>query len=710
MSDAEPKDSTDQKAQELSKSEQPKVKSAEKKQEAVVEKTSQNIATFENKIEIFCDEVLPLYKVGPNTAYRAYAMDGNNKIKLIAIVCERHLVPRRKAANVFSSIANPNLAKMFDHGVVYWPLKQREQYVFFYYDDFGKPLLLDSAPPALGWKQDEVMNSIVKPMASILQDFRDKDFVHGNIRPGNMFGSGDKNRPETIILGDCLSVPASYAQPVLYETIHRSMAEPIARGKGSASDDLYSFGVSLAVIMRQNDPMAGLSDTDIIKQKMTYGSYAAITGKDRFKGEILELLRGVLHDDASQRWTIDEVLEWLDGRRLSPKQAIVVKKAPRPFVLGEDRYFMAPLMAMDLNSKVKEVKKAVEDESLLTWIERSLEDEETSERLKKSVVDARKQSSGAGHENCLVSNVSIALAPNAPLRYKGLCVMGDGIGSALAEAVVMKKSMGVFAEMFINSLVLNWLSFQSGVNIDVTALFARFEKCKRFFKTSRFGQGPERSVYVLSPECHCLSPILDEYYVTGPEELLLAFEDLCKRGRSPSMFLDRHSVAFLCEKDPKVIETYIFDLNTYENHRTVAANLKCLAAIQKRYKMKNTPALAKVMAPRLQAIVQRYHDRNVQNKLKESVVEFQKSGDLVKIAEIFDNSQVSKKDLSSFMSAMSEYKEIEEERAELEVSLQDQDTFGIKTGKEVSAIISSVFALLIILAAAFMFLSDNSSF
>lgn len=684
-------------------------KDPEAKKKSVPGARPENVADLQGKVEIVCDKPLPVYDLGSNKAYRAYSKD-QNRTPLIAIVCERHLVPRRHAAEVYKVFVNPSIAKLVLHGAAYWPPAKRERYVLVYYDNLGKPILDPGAKSALGWKQDDVMSVIVRPMVNVLQDFRDKDFVHGGIRPSNMFDGGAAGKPSKIILGDCLSSSASYMQPVLYETVPRAMADPIARGKGTPSDDLYALGVSLAVIMRLHDPMFGMSEVDIIKQKMVLGSYAAVTGKDRFKGEILELLRGLLHDDPSQRWTIDEVLVWLDGRRLTPKQAVTAKKAPRPFHLGEDKYFLAPLMAMDLDFHVKETKRAIEDETLMNWVERSLEDEETAMRLEKSVEDARQQASGSSYENCLVSNVSIALDPNAPLRFKGLRMIGDGIGAAMVEALVLGQPIGAFAEVFINALVLNWLNVQSSASVDVTGLYGKFERCRRYLKTSKFGEGLERTIYTLCPEAPCLSEIVKEYFVTGPDDLLRAFEDLCKRGKVPGSFLDHHSVAFLYEKDQKVIEPYLFDLNTHENHRVIGANLKCMAAIQKRYDMPDMPFIAKSLAPRLQAMVKRYHDRHVQEKMRESVAEFQVSGDISKIASIFDNNEVIKKDFSSFKKAMHEYKVIEEERQKLEMKLQDADKFGVETGREVSAIVSSVVAFLLILGSGIMFFTDKSPF
>ncbi|MEM7650975.1 MAG: hypothetical protein AAF204_02690 [Pseudomonadota bacterium] len=667
------------------------------------------VATLQGKVEILCDQPVPIYNSGNNKAYRAVSKD-KNRSPLIAIVCERDMVPRQKAAALYKTIINPILAKLVISGPVYWPPAKKEHFVLIYFDNLGKPILEPGKEPALGWKQDDVMAAIVRPMVNVLQDFRDKDFVHGAIRPDNMFDGGSSGKISKVLLGDCLSAPPSSTQPVVYETVQRGMADPIARGKGTLQDDLYALGITLAVAMRQRDPLKGLSDNQIVQKKIEQGSYAAVTGKDRFKGEILELLRGLLHDDPSQRWTIDEVMEWMDGRRLSPKQAAVFKKAPRPLTLGEAKFSIPSLAAMHLEEHISEVKKAIEDDSLQTWLERSLEDEAMSERFQKAVIDARQQSTGSAYEYCLASNLSIALDTDAPLRFKGRRLLGDGIGYAMVQAIVSKTPLRPMIDIFMNSTALNWLGNQNPTFVDVTGLFQKFERCRRFLKTSKFGEGVERTVYSLCPESPCLSPIIEDYYVSTPDELLLAFDSLCRAGKVPNTFLDLHSVAFLYEKDSKVIEPYLYDLNTHENHRTVAANVKCMAAIQKRYSMENMPALAKALAPKLQAVVKRYHDRRVQEKLKESVIEFQNSGDLKKIAGILDNVEVVKKDIQAFKKAMVEFDKIEKERQKLEMNLDDKDKFGVNTGREISAIVSCVIAVIIIAGTSFMFMSDNSPF
>ena len=59
---------------------------------------------------------------------------------------------------------------------------------------------------------------------------------------------------------------------------------------------------------------------------------------------------------------------------------------------------------------------------------------------------------------------------------------------------------------------------------------------------------------------------------------------------------------------------------------------------------------------------------------------------------------------------MLEFDKIEKERQMLEMKLENKDKFGLETGKEVAAILSSVLAFIIILGAAFLFLTDKSLF
>ena len=665
--------------------------------------------SFDKDIDILALDPLPERDIGSVKAYRAVGRNRNTD-DYFALVCERSLVPRIKAAVAYDRIEHSSLIKLVDFGVLYWPEARQERYVFIYKDTMGSPLLKRGEDNFLKWKQDAVMDIIVKPMIGMLQEFRDRDFFHGAICPENIFNADKFDNIKSVVLGDCLSAPASYFQSVLYETIERSLIEPIARGVGTPSDDLYAFGVSLAVVMRSNDPLEGLDDLEIIKRKIEYGTYSAITGKDRFKGLILELLRGILHDNPTQRWTIDEVLIWMDGRRLSPKQSQKQRKAPRPFVFIDQKYFLIQILAMDIGKHPDETLKIIENDELVQWLERSVEDEDVSLQVQEAREFAREGGAVSDYHNRLSAGVALALYPMSPIYYKGRRFNGDGIGTSLAEAIVLRRDTKVFSELFRNNIAIRWLAATQNPGLDVSILLNKFDACRTFLLQSRVGFGIERCLYFLCPEAHCLSEKLKRYFVTTPEQMIDAFEDMCKRGESPAFFLDRHTVAFLSLKDPRCIDAYLYDLGSSEEYRKILGNLKVLARIQGRRKLKQFPNIAKAFVEMLPVVYDRYHDNKSRVKIEKNVNNCASSGDLVGMAGLLNNTDTQQKDITSFKQAMYEYSTLKKEWNDLEERLKDKATFGYGIGSEISAIISSILSGVIILCIAFYFILGQTGF
>ena len=688
----------DNQAEEKQKSEQV----SEKKRGA-----SGDISAKLGEYEIDSRERLEHYDSGVIPAYQAGKKRGQGNY--IAYVCEPHLVPRHNKVEVYQGIINPNLAKLVRYGAMHWPSAKQERYAFIYENNLGSKLIQDDQEQALGFKNDIVMERILKPFSGILQDFRDRDFVHGSIRASNIYNGGSSNL-KRIVLGDCLSTPSGYNQNAQYEPIDRAMADPVARGPGTRATDMYAFGVMLAVMLRQNDPMYGMSDDAIIRRKIDVGSYAAVTGKDRFTGPILELLRGLLHDDPTQRWTIDETLAWMDGRRLSPKQSVRKIVAPRPIVFHQKKYFQPKLLAMDFDKNPGEVKRILEDGELKNWINRAIERPELYEKI-ESYADLLKNSGQASdYDDLLVSYLSMAIDKDAPIRYRGMRFNPDGVGSALAEAIVNKSDLNVFADMFAHNVVLQWVKAQTNPNVDVGALVSKFDSCRMFVKQKNIGFGIERCLYLLNVEARCMSDKVKNYYILSPEDLLGAYEDLCQNGKGTGLFIDRHIAAFVSVKDGKAIDNYLPDLNAPEHYKRVLANLSVLAAIQRRAQLPYFPGIGQSIAGQLGVVYKRYHDRTIRDKLKNSVDKFAREGDLIKMAGLLENPDVHQKDFTAFKAAMKEYDDLRNENSRLESKLLDRSSFGLATGQEASALISSIIAGIIILFVAFLYFSDNALF
>ncbi len=673
------------------------------------QKPSAHIAVLNDELEIMVDKRLKHLDRGPVKAYAARAK-GEAHEGYFALICEKSLTPRAMMAGKFAMIITPNLVKLIASGVIFWPPGNEQRYVFIYENTLGKPLMTDVAQGGLGWKPDLVMKSFIKPMVNVLQDLRDADMIHANINPMNIFESGADGALDRVVLGECLTMPPGYHQPSVFEPVERAQTDRIAKGPGTFEDDLYAFGVTLTFLLRHRDPLAGLDEEEVIRQKIELGSYAALTGKDRFTGAVLELLRGLLYDDRAQRWTLDEILSWLEGQRLSPKQSSKKQKASRPVHFNNERYYRPVLLAMDLNKDQAAAVQMIDDGDLEQWVSRSLEDKLTGGRLEEAVEAAQEYGRGPGYWDRLLTRVSVALDPAAPIRFKELAVHPEGVPYALAESFIAQKDLAPFVEIINQQLVMFWLGAQQDARVDVGSLISKFDSCRAFLRQQTVGYGMERCLYFLNPACHCISERLQGHYVRNPEDMVRALEKISQQPKRPDLFIDRHIAAFLSVKDRRMIDPFFVELGADEYHKKVLGNLKVMATIQKRSRLEPFPGLAQWAADILGPVYERYHDRELRENLRKKMDKLTAAGDLGKMVTVLDNPDVRQRDFLNFKKAMQEYRELNEEDADLKRKLENPETFGRETGQEVAAIISGLLAGTVILAFAFMHFTETAVF
>ena len=651
-------------------------------------------------VKIDYNRTLPDYRTGPAEAYFAKELKGL-KADCYALVCDRAFVPRLKQMVIYEKISNSCLNRLVDHGVVYWPPLKKERYVFVYEGGLDQAFAAREESVALGMNPNHVSNIVLPSIANALQDFKHRSFYHGGLRLSNMYPTYAGKRLESVVIGDALSAPYAYAQPVLYNTIPQAMSDPVGRGLGTSADDVYAFGVCLALMLRQQDPLAGKSDDEIIKEKILNGSYAAITGKDRFTGAILELLRGVLHDDATQRWSVEEILIWIEGRRLSPKQHVKAKNAPRPLKFNDKRYTQLAPLAMDVALSPSDAVDMHEAGEILQWIDRSMEDPLASERYKEMMGDLSKKE--AHYQDKVMACLSIALHPAAPIRYKWHHLMPDSIGVAMAEALERKQDIAPYIEILTSGIAYKWLDVQEDDSeVDVSGLMSLVETTRKFLKQTKIGHGVERAFYHLLPEAHCMSPAFENFYVFGPQDIVFAYDAILEKKAAPNVFIDRHMAAFLLERTPHLIEPYLYDLDSSDDYRVISATLACFATIQARHKIASLPHLTQAFVKKLKPIYARFHDREKREVIEKKVERIAKKGQLNEMAKLLNDKAAFAQDQNAFQNAMVKHQNLQAEYDSNATYLEDKDRFSQRFGRGMSAVISSILAGIVIIVIVLM--------
>ncbi len=647
---------------------------------------------IDGNIKIFTDQPLPSHNSGANKAYRASGKS-RNTLSLFALICDPEITPRISKVDHFSRLMNDSLLTLIKHTKIYWPPLEREVYAFVYNNTIEQKLTPETASPALDWTYEKILNMVISPLIEAIRDMHRRDFFHGYICANNLYLTPDN---KTVILGDCLSAPDAFALPHLYNTIPRGMTAPIGRGLGNLHDDIYAFGVTLGTLYRASDPLKGLNENEVTAHKVENGSYASVLGTIRVKNDFLELLRGTLIDEPTERWTIDDILNWHDGQRLSPKQTKRAKKAQRPITFDDKKYHYTKTLARCVTQSPIETLKIIENNSLQGWFKRSLDDTASIDMIELARIKANPERK-RNYEHRLASHVSMILDPQAPLRYKKNTLTADGIGNALAHTIAVQADTADFTELLQSHLITEWIFAQDAALIDQADLKSRFDKCKKYLSEPKTGFGLERCVYTLSKSAPCFSDKFAKHYVLTAEDMILAFEDILTKDKKPKTLLDRHCTAFLSVRESKLIDAFLFDLNAPETYKNIMGELSTLARIQKSYAINAVPNIAAYIAEHITPVYERFHDKETQENLKDSIKKHAKSGNLIKMLSVLDNADLKKRDLGRFYGAMKSYKEFSTDLKTLENKLENKATFQNGIAHKIAASVSVIMAVFIIL-------------
>lgn len=624
------------------------------------------------------------------------ASDKETGDEMLALLCGRSIVPRTTDIANYRNIGNPALLRLQNAGIVHWPKEDRHYLAMLFEKPLGGRIVDDMDKEFEPFPEGKLVTNLIAPIVSVLDEFYLLDMVHGAVNLNNIFVSGSHENSQ-VVLGECLSSPHSFTQHALFEPVTRAIADPIARGPGIIRDDLYSFGVCVAILARGHNLLAGLSEEEVIKAKIEKGTYGALVGTERLPGGITEFLRGVLIDDAQQRWDIEEVKKWVEGRRLSPKQPKMEPKATRPWLFQGKKHIYLRTLANELAKDPKEAADVVLDDQFSHWLTRNFQDKALNQHFEIAVgSEAEKGTSGMNRQK-LVSQVCMALDPPAPVRYKQYAFQPKGFGTALARAMGRDEDIQVYAELLNGQFFNFWFSMQIDLSPDAATVSSQIEQCRNYATQKLPGYGMERVVYTLCKEAPCLSPVLRDYFVTNPGDLLLALENLVKKGHNPDMLLDRHMVAFISVREQKMIDPHLGLVVSQEKGNRIEGVLRTLAAIQRRFRIGPVPAVGNYIIGKLGPAIDRVHDRDLRKKMLAAVQRYTDDGRLSNILNIVNDPAVIRDDMVRFTNARREYVLLSVEHAKLKQKLGRKNILGKGTGQQVAMVISSLLSTLLIM-------------
>ncbi len=625
--------------------------------------------------------------------------------QLFGLVCDRNLPPRLEALKPLAQSESLSFISPEHWAIVHWTPVDEERYVILFEQPNGERAFVPVDGKFQPIREEELVRKVVKPLLNVLLELKNRHIPHRAIRAENLF-YGDASR-ETVVLGECVSEPPAYSQPAIYETIEMGMAQPSGRGGGRVSDDIYAMGVLLVVLLNGGDPCAGMSDEEVVTKKLQRGSYATVLSNSRVSLALMEPLRGMLCDEPGDRWTAQDLQMWMNGRKQTPRQALVPPRVSRPFEFaGQDHTNLrglADTMALNWEEAVQVVK----GERLREWLENC----QTAERAKNPLLAnvVRMLTVGAGGEHRidqLTGRILTSLDPIAPIRFKHFRTRLDALGQALAIEFEKKESAEAFVEIVRGKLPHNWLESQANASPDFVHMKKNAELMEFFVNRSGWGYGIERCLYELCENWPCQSPILKKFLVVDVAQLLPALEKIARGGPPEFEPVDRHIAAFCAAQVKQLPDRTLVELDRGAEHSTRRIGmLRMLATVQQATERQALPNTARWLARLMSPVIENFHNRPYRQQLGTKIQEVAAEGDIVGLLTLVDNETARERDIQGFEAAKALFEKSGREIRWLEEGGLTDKLQVMKGSRQAATLLSSVLSGLTLLVLTIMFVT-----
>lgn len=631
----------------------------------------------------------------------AFAVDDRRDIgrQLFALVCTPGLPLRHHAATALRGSQVLNLIPLVEWGTVDWPPLGQRCMVAVYERPLGGRLI-DVITTEGGQILDhDLQRRVIEPLAAALQEMVDHGIAHRSVRPGNLFFM-DAGR-QSLVLGDCVTTPPAFDQPVAFETATRAMATRSGRGEGSVADDLYALGVTLAFLHLGENPVADIGEDALIYAKIEHGSYATLCGGGRIPLFLLELLRGLLSDDPEERWGLRELTLWIDGRRMTPIQKRPLPKPETRFTFSGHAHVTPRTLAHAFSRNVGEAARTLKEGQVDPWVRRSLNAAAMADEIARVVEMARTHAGEPrGSDDMTVAKVCMLLDREGPLRYKGYAFLIDAFGTALAVELLRQGNAKVGAEILDQNIPGIWLE-QAGPGPGVAAQARQFEKLRGFLHANNPGSGIERCLYELNPSLPCQSSLIIQDYVVDIDDLLPALDGAAGRVDTKIPPVDRHIAAFVATRFDEDIERHLRAIGNSTEARKTAGMLSLLALVQWRLGPEALYGLSSWIGGLLGPVIASYHSRTVRRDIEREVPRLVRQGSLPELFELIDNAEQRLQDEKGYRAAVEEFLLAESEVQEIESSdaarAKSAERLGQQTAAMTSVVVTLIFVTIIFL-------------
>jgi len=600
----------------------------------------------------------------------------------VALVCSNDLLPRLEMAKALKGIDRPGMLRLYDFDLVNWPGTKGKRPALIYDFPEGGPLWSGKAPRD-SWPATKIVSHIVTPLSVALGEYFLRNATHRSIRPQNLFWLDE--RRTRAVLGPCLQVPAAYDQPPAFEPLVGAMADPEARGDGTRADDMFALGMTILAFAQGSMPGAGLDPDEAIYRRIDTNSFDALADLSKLPATLMEMMRGLTNDWEPDRWTIDHLRGWLEGKRQQiPPTAPQMPRAAQGYKFLKRDHKNPRSLAHAMGRNFEQAAKELRSGAIPMWLRTSLGDQKLYDRVMAAVNEPTGDPNATYNDATVVARACAVLDPMAPVRFRGHSVTADGLGPALAAAMRKPGNGPVFADMIRSRVLGAWAHFHKLAGGKKLPANNVLDSIGRWIDDPAPGNGIERCLYELNPNLPCFSEVASGMWVSEPSHVLEALEASAGADRKP---VDRHLAAFLTSH----AGANSTQIKALMNPETVDAYgglavVKLMADLQEKHGPASVPRLTAWCAGLVRQFVDSLHNLPLRTLQLEQLNKVSEEGSLAKLLELVDNEKMRDADMRAFETAKESYIAADFEIGELRTGAKIRTTLATHAGKEAAAL------------------------
>lgn len=583
------------------------------------------------------------------------AKDGNNPNRaLYALAMKRNANYRLQTAEALIGSQHPHLVSVLAQGTVFLtPLN--EAYYVAVLDRPSGPKLSEIIKQKRINQEHIIKEAIINPTHKALLALKEKQIVHGNINLDTLF-IGD-----VLQLGECISAPPGCIQHYLFEPLERMMCDNYAKGSGNDKVDVYAIAVTAYSLIYGLEHLERKGKEQFISEALTLGTYNVFANNIDFPDGMQDFFKGILNDNPQERWGLEQLGQWLGGKRFNMISAYSTSDSVRPITFDGEEFYSQRALANSMHRKWRDAVKDARNLKLDRWAEMSLHKPEVAEYVLRAIRIAGPESAATERQNSeMLTRILCILDPIGPFRSRLVSMRLEGIGTAIAHYVETNQTSELQQLLdIIEADIPNFWAemMETSKNPEFSQILWKLQRVRTHLKMRSLGFGLERILYDLNPNLPCQSPLLLPYHITTLQDALRTLDVLAKRLAPDTSIVDRHIAAFLASKIDMGKDIKIHELASIPQlvRNPELIMMKILAKAQVKHDKVLLPGLCTWAAMRMEGMLDTIHNRAYRRKLKLMLKPAAKAGYLNDVINILASKELTSSDLQGFTQAINIY-------------------------------------------------------